>query len=44
MVDEAEKSCARLVAIVGELSDVAKLDAGLVKLAQQPIDAVSACR
>jgi len=39
MIDEAEKSCARLVAIVGELSDVAKLDAGLVKLAQQPTDA-----
>jgi signal transduction histidine kinase len=28
-----------LVAIVGELSDVAKLDAGLIKLAQQPTDA-----
>ena len=39
MIDEAERSCARLVAIVGELSDVAKLDAGLVKLAQQPTDA-----
>jgi signal transduction histidine kinase len=39
MVEEAEKSCARLVAIVGELSDVAKLDAGLIKLAQQPTDA-----
>jgi signal transduction histidine kinase len=39
MVEEAEKSCARLVAIVAELSDVAKLDAGLIKLAQQPTDA-----
>lgn len=39
MIDEAEKSCARLVAIVAELSDVAKLDAGLVKLARQPTDA-----
>jgi signal transduction histidine kinase len=39
MIDEAEKSCARLVAIVAELSDVAKLDAGLVKLAQRPTDA-----
>src|SRR5256885_15324464 len=38
MVDEAEKSCARLVAIVGELSDIAKLDAGSMALARQPID------
>jgi signal transduction histidine kinase len=38
MVDEAEKSCARLVAIVGELSDIAKLDAGSLALARQPID------
>ena len=39
MIDEAEKSCARLVAIVSELSDVGKLDAGIIKLARQPIDA-----
>jgi len=38
MVEEAEKSCARLVAIVGELSDIAKLDAGMIALARQPID------
>jgi signal transduction histidine kinase len=38
MVEEAEKSCARLVAIVGELSDIAKLDAGSLALARQPID------
>ena len=38
MVDEAEKSCARLVAIVAELSDIAKLDAGLLTLARQPFD------
>ncbi len=41
MIDEAEKSCARLVAIVAELSDVAKLDAGIVKLARQPVDLFS---
>jgi signal transduction histidine kinase len=41
MIDEAEKSCARLVAIVGELNDLAKLDAGLVTLARQPTDAFS---
>ena len=28
MVEEAEKSCARLVALIGELSDIAKLDDG----------------
>src|SRR5947209_9054604 len=39
MVDEAEKSCARLVALVGELSDISKLDAGLIALAEQPLDA-----
>jgi signal transduction histidine kinase len=39
MIDAAEKSCARLVAIVAELSDVGKLDSGLVSLARQPLDA-----
>jgi signal transduction histidine kinase len=38
MVDEAEKSCQRLVAIVSELSDISKLDAGLISLARQPLD------
>ena len=38
MIDEAEKSCARLVAIVAELSDIAKLDAGALTLARQPLD------
>ena len=38
MIDEAEKSCARLVAIIAELSDIAKLDAGLLSLAHQPFD------
>src|SRR5207253_4509004 len=38
MVDEAEKSCARLVAIVAELSDLGKLDSGAIALARQPID------
>jgi signal transduction histidine kinase len=41
MIDEAEKSCARLVAIVGELSDIGKLDSGVVRLAQQPLDLFS---
>ena len=38
MIDEAERSCARLVQLVAELSDVSKLDAGLVTIAQQPLD------
>jgi signal transduction histidine kinase len=41
MVDEAEKSCARLVAIVSELSDIGKLDSGAIALARQPIDLFS---
>jgi signal transduction histidine kinase len=41
MIDEAEKSCARLVAIVSELSDIGKLDGGTLKLTQQPLDLFS---
>lgn len=41
MIDEAEKSCARLVAIVAELSDIGKLDSGAVKLASQPLEIFS---
>ena len=38
LVDEAEKSCARLAALVAELSDVAKLDAGQAPMARRPVD------
>jgi signal transduction histidine kinase len=38
MVDEAAKSCARLVAIVAELSELGKLDSGALALGQQPVD------
>jgi signal transduction histidine kinase len=38
MIDEAEKSCGRLVALIGELSDISKIDAGLIALARQPVD------
>src|SRR5438552_5543440 len=41
MVDEAEKSCARLVAIVAELSDIGKLDGGVISLGRQPLDVFS---
>jgi len=38
MVDEAEKSCGRLVALIQELSEISKLDAGLLKLVRQRLD------
>ena len=38
MIDEAEKSCARLVAIVAELSDIGKLDGGSIALAKRPVE------
>jgi signal transduction histidine kinase len=41
MIDEAEKSCARLVSIVAELSDIGKLDSGALALARQPLDLFS---
>lgn len=39
MVDEAEKSCARLVALIAEMSDISKLDAGLAAAREEPFDA-----
>jgi signal transduction histidine kinase len=41
MVDEAEKSCARLVSIVSELSELGKLEAGQIAMARQPLDLFS---
>src|SRR5688572_15847551 len=38
MLQEAEKSCSRFIAIIGELSDISKLDSGFIKLAREPID------
>jgi signal transduction histidine kinase len=38
MVDEAEKSCGRLVALIAEMSEISKLDAGLIAVARQPLD------
>jgi signal transduction histidine kinase len=38
MVDEAEKSCARLVALVAALSEVVKIDEGAVTMSRQPTD------
>jgi signal transduction histidine kinase len=38
MIDEAEKSCARLVALIGELSEISKLDSGAAPFKDEPID------
>jgi cell cycle sensor histidine kinase DivJ len=38
MVDEAERSCQRLVELISELSEVQRLDAERVELAQQSFD------
>jgi signal transduction histidine kinase len=41
MVDEAEKSCARIVALVAELSEISRLDAGLITLGREELDVFS---
>jgi signal transduction histidine kinase len=38
LVDEAEKSCARLAELMTELSDVGKLDAGEARMAHRRVD------
>lgn len=38
MVDEAEKACGRIVAIVNELSDVSKIDGGSAVFKDEPFD------
>ncbi len=38
MVTEAEKSCARLVALIAELSEIGKIDDGLVALSETGMD------
>jgi hypothetical protein len=44
MIQEAEKSCARLVAIVAELGDIGKLDSGAIAPAREPLDFFSLIR
>jgi two-component system, cell cycle sensor histidine kinase PleC len=41
MIDEAEKSCARMVALIAEMSEVSKLDAGGVTLGRDRLDLFS---
>jgi two-component system sensor histidine kinase SenX3 len=40
MIDEAEKSCSRLAALIGELSELSKLDAGTAAVKTEPFDVV----
>ncbi|MBI4485738.1 MAG: HAMP domain-containing histidine kinase [Acidobacteria bacterium] len=41
MIEEAERSCSRIVELVAELGEVSKIDAGLITFAQQPLDVFS---
>src|SRR3979411_139754 len=41
MIEEAEKSCARLVAVVAEMSEVSRLDSGATALSLEPIELFS---
>ena len=38
MLDEAEKSCAKLVSLIAQLSEISKLDSGQLTLSRQPLD------
>jgi signal transduction histidine kinase len=38
MVDEAEKSCARIAALIGEIGEIVKLDEGTAAMADRPMD------
>ena len=44
MVEEAERSCARIVALIGELNEVAKLDDPLAPLPQESLDLFAVMR
>lgn len=44
MVEEAEKSCARLTALIGEMNEVAKLDDATVPMQQESLDLFSMIR
>jgi two-component system sensor histidine kinase ArlS len=44
MVDEAEKSCAKLVALISELSEISKLDGGTASVKREEIDLLQLIR
>jgi signal transduction histidine kinase len=41
LVEEADRSCLRMADMIAELSDVGKMDSGLIRLAAQPVDLVA---
>ena len=42
MLEEAEKSSARMVALIAEISDLAKIDSGVAPLSREPFDLFTA--
>ncbi|HEX7794865.1 MAG TPA: HAMP domain-containing sensor histidine kinase [Vicinamibacterales bacterium] len=44
MVEEAERSCARIVALIGELNEVSKLDDPIAPLPEEPFDLFAVIR
>ena len=44
MIDEAEKSCSRMVALIAEMSEVSKLDADAVTFGREQLDLFSLVR
>src|SRR5215831_9843152 len=44
MVEEAERSCARIVALIGELNEVSKLDDPIAPLPEEPFDLFAVVR
>jgi two-component system sensor histidine kinase KdpD len=40
LIEEADKSCVRMAAMIAELSDVGKLDGGVIGLTTRPVDLV----
>jgi signal transduction histidine kinase len=41
MVEEAEKSCGRIVALIEEISDISKFDAGTARMSEQSVDLIA---
>ena len=41
LIEEADRSCARMAAIIAELNDVGKMDAGVIALTARPVDLVA---
>jgi signal transduction histidine kinase len=44
LVEDADKSCVRMATLVAELSEIGKLDAGIIRLAGQSVDLMALIR